>query len=88
MRFLRRINRNVSLKTALPGVPLEHGKKGRLRYLDRAHHLHSFLPLFLFFKQLPFSGYIPPVQLFRYILPKRRDGLSDPSEKARWSLGQ
>ena len=44
------INRNVLLKTALPTFSLKYGKKGRLRYLDRAHNLHSFLSLFLFFK--------------------------------------
>src|SRR5262245_12053970 len=50
-------------------------EKRVLRDFDTAYLLHTFLPLFLLFQELSFSGDVATVALGRDVLAQRRDRL-------------
>src|SRR4026209_1295018 len=54
-------------------IHLEDGKKGLLRYFDRAHLLHALLSLFLLLEQLALVGDVAAVAFGEHVLAQRLD---------------
>src|SRR5690625_5369272 len=54
----------------------ENSKKSLLWHLNRAHLLHPFLALFLFFQKFSFPGYIAAIAFGRNIFSYRADGFA------------
>src|SRR3989338_3348700 len=66
-------------------VNLQDCEERFLGDLDIPDPLHPFFTLFLFLKQLPFTGDVPPVALGGHVFPQRLDRLAgdDPSPDRR-----
>src|SRR5690625_6744880 len=66
----------------------ENSKKSLLWHLNRAHLLHPFLALFLFFQKFSFSGYIAAIAFGRNIFAYCADGFAGDDLRADRSLAR